>query len=142
MIAYLDAPDISERIKNIIFKLQLDHVKVDRIACFRSKGSGAKNTIARCHALPKIMQKALNCQPFYIIEVISEEFDKMPYEEQTKTLIHEILHVPVAFGGGFKHHDYVNEAMVDKFFKQYNNLNDVEKQETLFKDKIKEIFKK
>jgi len=142
MIVYLDAPDISERIKEIVFRLELDHVRADRVACYRSKGSSAKGTIARCHALPKIMQKALQCQPFYIIEVISEEFDEMPEDEQTRTLVHELLHIPLAFGGGFKHHDFVNDEMVERFYKKFMIEKEKEQKNIDFKDKLKDVFKR
>ena len=32
------------------------------------------------------------------------------------------MHIPNTFGGGFKHHDYVNEANINKFFRVYKNL--------------------
>ncbi len=119
MINYLDAEDIRNNIKEIIFKLELDHVNLDRVSCIRSKGSNSKGVIARCHALSKIMQKCLDCEPFYIIEVVSERFDKMSEEDKIKVLIHELLHIPKAFGGGFRHHDFVDDCMVDKFYNNY-----------------------
>ena len=119
MIKYHDAEDIRDNIKDIIFKLELDHINLERIYCIRSNGSGSRGVIARCHALSKVMQKGLNCEPFYVIEVISERFDKLSQEEKLKTLIHELLHIPKAFGGGFRHHDFVNEGIVDKFYRNY-----------------------
>lgn len=140
MIVYLDAQDITDKVKELVMKLELDHVQLDKIACFRSKGSNAKGTIARCHALPKIMQRALKVQPFYVIEVISEEFDKMSEDDKTRTLIHELLHVPHAFGGGFKHHDFVNKAMVEKFYKRYKNLDSEQNTEQTLREKIRKVF--
>lgn len=71
----------------------------------RSKDSGSRRTIARCHALPRIMQLSLNQKPHYVIEVISERYDKLSKEEQTKILIHELMHIPLTFGGGFRAHN-------------------------------------
>lgn len=119
MIQYLDAEDIREGIKDIIFKLELDHVNLDRVACIRSKGTSSRGIIARCHALSKIMQQCLGCKAFYIIEVISERYDKMSEEDKTKVLIHELLHIPRTFGGGFRHHDFVDDNMVEKFYRNY-----------------------
>lgn len=119
MIKYSDADDIKEKVRRIVFVLELDHVNLNRIAFIRSDGSAAEGTIARCHALSRIMQKGLECKPFYIIEVISEQFDKMSEEEKTKTLIHELLHIPRAFGGGFRHHDFVDDRMVNRFYRQF-----------------------
>ena len=73
--------------------------------------------MARCHALSRIWQKALNIKAVYIIEVISERFDKFSEEEKTKTLIHELMHIPKSFGGGFIHHNMVNERNIDKLYK-------------------------
>jgi len=146
MIKYFNAEDIRERVTEIVLKLEMGHVNLERVSCIRSKGSGARGTIARCHALPKIMQLSMHCEPFYIIEVLSEEFDKMSHEEQTRVLIHELLHVPKAFGGGFKHHDYVNERMVERFYIQYKKIKGEEIKEKTFKDKftksVKDVFGK
>jgi predicted metallopeptidase len=59
---------------------------------------------------------ALNTKAAYLIEVISEKFDKLSEEEKTKTIIHELMHIPKAFGGGFKHHDFVTSRNVDKIY--------------------------
>ena len=37
------------------------------------------------------------------------------------------MHIPKAFGGGFKHHDHVTERNVNKHYKMYMNLKDKEK---------------
>lgn len=52
----------------------------------------------------KIWQLALGINAHYIVEVISEKFDRLNQEEQDKVLIHELMHIPFCFGGGFKHH--------------------------------------
>ncbi len=60
------------------------------------------------------MQLGMQQKPFYTIELITEKFDRLPEDEKTKTLIHELLHVPAAFGGGFRHHKtHVNHHTVD-----------------------------
>lgn len=119
MIKYEPAPDLKEKMIRILEKTNLDHVKRDRVACIRSRGSSARNIIARCHALSKIWQQALNCKAFYIIEVISERFDRLTEEEKTKTLLHELMHIPKSFGGGFKHHDWVTNKNVEKIYREF-----------------------
>ncbi len=65
------------------------------------------------------MQKAIGVSAFYALEFLSERFDKLDEEEKTKTIIHELMHIPKTFGGGFKHHDFVCEKNVDRFYKEY-----------------------
>jgi predicted metallopeptidase len=89
MIRYELADDIGSKIKDILDKLQMAHVDGSRVVCVRSKGSSSKRLLARCHGLSRIMQLALNEKPHYVIEVVSERFDKLSKEEQTKVLIHE-----------------------------------------------------
>ena len=65
------------------------------------------------------MQKALFRKAFYVLEFLSERFDKMSAEEQVKVIIHELMHIPKCFGGGFKHHNFVTERNVNKYYKAY-----------------------
>lgn len=119
-IHYENADDIKRKIELIIKVLDMKHVNPSRVYCIRSHGSSSRGIVARCHSLPKIMQQVLAIEPAYIIEVISESFDKQKEEEQVKTLIHELLHIPKTFGGGFLHHNVVTRTKIDKL---YNKLN-------------------
>ena len=113
-------PEIESKVKDIVSKLGMNHIQTERLACMRSRKSGARGTIARCYALSKIWQKAMNTKAWYIIEVISERYDKMSQEDQEKTIIHELLHIPNSFGGGFKHHgNWVTRARVEEYYKKY-----------------------
>lgn len=118
MIKYFRAPDIEQRIAEIISALELEHIEPRRVVCIRSRGSAARRTIARCHAMSRAMQAALGTPSHYIIEVISEKFDSLPEHEQTKTLLHELLHIPKAFGGGFKYHGFVNRERVESMYRK------------------------
>jgi predicted metallopeptidase len=118
-IKYNEAVDIKEKIRKIVSVLDMKHVNLSRVFCIRSHDSSSRNIVARCHALPKIMQQVLNIEPAYIIEILSEKFDTMSEEEQMKTLIHELLHVPQTFGGGFRHHDFVRRSTIEKFYRQF-----------------------
>ena len=104
MIRYELAHDLSERIVDILRRVGMTHVDASRVTCLRSKGSRSRRIIARCHGLSKIMQLALNQGPHYVIEVISERFDTLSREDQTRVLIHELMHIPHSFGGGFRAH--------------------------------------
>jgi len=129
-IKYELAEDIQETINEIAFLL-FPHVKIDSVICIRSYGSSSRRTIARCHALGKVMQLALSRKGFYAIETISERFDKLSDEDKLKTLIHELMHIPKTFGGGFRHHDYVCEENIEIEYQKYINLktnNNIEKE--------------
>lgn len=120
MIRYELAEDIGAKIKNILHRLQMTHIDESRVACVRSKGSNSKRVIARCHGLSKIMQLALKQRPHYIIEVVSERFDKLSKGEQTKVLIHELMHIPHSFGGGFRtHKPHVTQKRVERMYKKF-----------------------
>jgi predicted metallopeptidase len=120
MIEYYLAEDIDCRVKEILWKLQMTHIDETRLICLRSKGSGSRRVIARCHGLSRIMQLALNKKPHYIIEVLSERFDQLNKEDQTKVLIHEILHIPYSFGGGFRsHRPFVTRAKVQRMYDKF-----------------------
>jgi predicted metallopeptidase len=120
VIEYFDAPDIRERVLQIIYLLKFDHVKLDRVHFIRSRGSKSERTIARIHGLGRIWQEALMMEPTYILEIVHELFDFAPREIQDKTLIHEVLHIPHGFKGGFRHHkNYVTKERVDTWYKRY-----------------------
>jgi len=118
-IKYELAEDIMARLYDIAKKLEMEHVRLSGVYAVRSRGSQSRGTIARCHALSKIWQKCLNIKAVYIIEIISERFDRMTREEQDKTLIHELMHIPKSFGGGFIHHNVVNERNVNNLYNVY-----------------------
>lgn len=112
---YERAPDVSEMLVKIVDKLGFTHIPKHRVYCYRSYGSKAGNVIARVHSLPRIWQQALSEPAYYAVEVLSEQYDALPYEEKEKTLIHELLHIPKSFGGGFRHHrDWVTKRRVDQ----------------------------
>lgn len=102
-----------------ICKRLFPHVIISRVKCYRSRGTSTKNTIARCHALGKLMQEAMGVDAFYALEFICEKFDKLKTEEKVKVVIHELMHIPESFGGGFKHHDVVTDKNVELAYKSY-----------------------
>ena len=72
---YKEAPDLKERLVDVVKTLRMDHIDLERIECLRSFGSSTKRTIARCHALGKVLQKAMKVDAFYTIEFL-ERFDR------------------------------------------------------------------
>jgi len=110
-----DLQKIAEDISQLLFP----HIVMERVKCYRSYGSSTKRTIARCHALGKLMQKAIGVKAYYALEFLSSRFDKLKQEDQIKTIIHELMHIPQTFGGGFRHHDFVCEKNVNLYYKTY-----------------------
>ncbi|MGQ9640751.1 MAG: putative metallopeptidase [Candidatus Bathycorpusculaceae bacterium] len=118
-IKYVEASDVKKRVDEIAENLNLFHIPPQFVFCVRSSGSKSKRTIARIHGLGKIWQETLNLPPSYIIEVISERYDKLSEEEKEKTLIHELLHIPHGFSGGFRpHKGYVNREKVEQLYRK------------------------
>lgn len=132
---YLEAPDLQDRMIEIVQTLGLEHVDTNRVKCFRSKGTSTKRTLARCHTVGKLMQKAMNVPPHYAIEFL-EIFEKLPKDEQDKVIIHELMHIPKTFGGGFRQHDFVCEENVDVLYEKYVNLKMKDIKQTVPEKKI------
>lgn len=121
-IEYYDAPDVKTLVDEIAVKLRFTNVEVDRVFCFRSKGSQSRRVVARIHSLGKVWQKALNTRAGYLIEVISERFDRLSQFEKERVLIHELLHIPAGFSGGFRpHRGFINKRILDKLHEEYRN---------------------
>lgn len=115
---YEYAPDLKERMMDIVKTLNMGHVDVNRVECLRSSGSSTKRTIARCHTIGKVMQKAMRVPAHYAIEFL-ELFEKLSRDEQDKVIIHELMHIPQTFGGGFRQHDFVCESNVNALHRTF-----------------------
>ncbi len=119
MIEYYPAPDIKRRCEEIVELLRFDHVQPRNVFCVRSRGSASRRTIARIHGLGRVWQSAMEIEPTYIIEVISEQFDPLSVDGQDRVLVHELMHIPQAFQGGFRYHkDYVTHENVEIWFRR------------------------
>jgi len=113
-IKYAEAPDVKRMVERVVTRLSFHHIDLNGIYCYRSTSSKSKRTVARIHNLSKLWQRALGRPASYLIEVISERFDKLSQEEKEKVIIHELLHVPEGFGGGFRpHKGYITRKKID-----------------------------
>jgi len=115
------APDVDEKVKEIVSVLSYGHINEFRLICMRSHNTSA-NAYARIWNLPDIWQKALSVGTFYIIEVVSQHYDKLPQEEKEKVLIHELLHIPKTFSGALRPHEghvKINHKTVGQLHKIY-----------------------
>lgn len=111
--------------REIASALGFKHINAERIACVRSTGSKTRRVIARVHSTGKAMQTGMREKAFYSIELVSEKFDRLSMEDKVKTLIHELMHIPASFGGGFRSHkQHVTRANVDCQYDRYINRRD------------------
>jgi predicted metallopeptidase len=118
---YEYASDLQSRMVDIVNILEMEHIDVMRVKCFRSRGSSTKRTIARCHTVGKLMQKAMDMPAYYAIEFL-ERFERMSPAEQDKVIIHELMHIPKTFGGGFRQHDFVCAENVEQLYAKFARL--------------------
>jgi predicted metallopeptidase len=132
-IKYYEAPEIKQQVDQLAEECEFYHVVPQFVYCVRSKGSKARRTIARIHGLGKLWQGVLNMPPAYTIEVISEIYDKMSDEDKEKTLVHELMHIPGGFSGGFRpHKGYVERKMVDEVYAKLKKTRAAQKSQLLF----------
>lgn len=102
-IEWRKAYDIQKRIRRLVKTLNIGWVKTSRIFSFRSTNANTR-AYARIWGLGRIWQEALGETPAYIIEVISEKFDRLSEGEKDKVLLHEITHIPQNFSGALMPH--------------------------------------
>ncbi|MBN1168396.1 metallopeptidase [Candidatus Woesebacteria bacterium] len=98
-----EAPDIQERVDRMVFSLKPQWLNKGKIHCFRSTNSSSR-AYARIWGLSKIWQIALSQKPSYVIEVLSEKFDRLKVKEQEEVLLHELAHIPKNFSGSLLPH--------------------------------------
>jgi predicted metallopeptidase len=119
-IKYYAAPDVKQLADSITTQLNLAHVKPADVYCFRSRGSRSKRTVARIHSLQKLWQIALQTRPRYLIEVIAERYDRLSQTDKERVIIHELLHIPSGFSGGFRpHRGYITRKTIDRLHQAY-----------------------
>lgn len=108
---------IQKEVEYIVKKLELDYINSKRIFCYRTTGSKAR-AYARIWSFPKIFQDALNLEPAYVIEVLTEKYDRLPDHEKKKVLVHELMHIPKNFSGSLLPHFRGFEKKVKELYKR------------------------
>ena len=104
-VDWQQAPDIAKRVSLLVSSLEFDWIKQEKVHSFRSQNSKSR-AIARIWGLPRVWQMALGKEAAYILEVISERFDKLSPKEQDKVLLHELAHIPKNFSGSLVPHSH------------------------------------
>lgn len=102
-IEWQSAPEIKRRVEAIVSSAGLDWVKKDNIQCVRSTSANTR-AVARIWGLGRIWQEVMGYPAGYIIEVVSEKFDKLSDREKDKVLMHELAHIPMNFSGAMLPH--------------------------------------
>lgn len=117
---YLYSSFWTRKAREVARVLGYTHIDPSRVSVVLSKGSRARRTVARIHGLGKALQAGMRVPPHYVIELVSERFDRQSEREKLDTLVHELNHIPACFGGGFRNHaTHVTRARVRREVARY-----------------------
>src|SRR5260221_11707482 len=120
-VEWIKDDTIKKRVVRLVVDLGIDWVVPDLVYTFRSYNS-ASNAIARIWGLNKVWQMAIDHDPAYVLEVISERFDKLSERQKDEVILHELAHIPRNFSGALMAHSHGKGAFhdkLDKFIKDY-----------------------
>ncbi len=117
-IVWQEDTKLKRQLKKTIKEAGVDWVKASRIFTYRSINAKTR-AYARIWGLSRIWQKALKVEPGYILEVISEKYDRLSEHEKSKVLLHEIAHIPKNFSGALIPHIRHGKR---NFYTKVNNL--------------------
>lgn len=120
-----EAKDIQKDLQHILENIDLPYIKLNRIFTYRTTGSKTR-AYARTWSFPKIFQKALKVESAYVIEVLSEQYDRLDDDKKKKVLIHELLHIPKNFSGALLPHKTRSRnihSLANQLFKEYKKKN-------------------
>jgi len=115
------AVEVRKDLCEVVNTLQLKHIDLERIFCYRTMGSKSR-AYARIWCFPKIFQDALDIKPAYVIEILSKYYDRLGKDDQKKVLIHELLHIPKNFSGALVPHKTRTRRisiLTNQLFKEY-----------------------
>ncbi len=118
MIRYEKDENLEKIVKCVIDNLGMEYIKKSNIYIVKSFNAKTK-AIARIYSIPSAIRFALGIEPIYVIEFVSEKFDKLSFEDKIKVVIHELLHIPSHFTGGLRPHGkMVNKKIVNNLYKK------------------------
>src|SRR5260221_7651998 len=115
-VEWIKDDTIKERVVRLVIDLEIDWVMPDLVYTFRSYNS-ASNAIARIWGLNKVWQMAIEHDPAYVLEVISERFDRLSERQKDEVILHELAHIPRNFSGALMAHSHGKGAFHDKLDK-------------------------
>lgn len=120
-IEWVEDEQVKKRIGELANLANLTYINPKRVFCYRSEGAKTR-AYARIWGLSRIFQQALVIEPAYVIEVISEKFDRLPQKDRDMILIHELLHIPRTFSGALVPHHDRGGVSEDRVREIYRNL--------------------
>lgn len=120
------APDVKKMVTRVLSRVSVPYVDAKRIVCMRSFHATSRAR-ARIWSFPRIWQMALNLPAHYVIEVLSEHFDHLSVDDQTRIIIHELMHIPKNFSGALVphrgRHKRIDHRTVEQFFRLYKEAD-------------------
>ncbi len=117
-VAWSYDPKLNKLLKKVIKEADVDWIKTPRIFTLRSINAKTR-AYARIWGLSRIWQQVLKEDPAYILEVISERYDRLSEHEKSKVLLHEVTHIPKNFSGSLVPHIRRGKR---NFYTKVNNL--------------------
>lgn len=118
------APDVQNLVKHVLPHLPFDYIDDDRIVCMRSFKATSRAR-ARIWSFPRIWQMALGKPAHYVIEVLSQHFDKLSDDDKSRVIIHELMHIPKNFSGALVphrgRHKRIDHRTVERLFQMYKH---------------------
>ena len=118
---------IQKELNRLVKLLGFSNGDKSKVYCYRTIGSKAR-AYARIWSFPKIFQEVLNVPPSYIVEVLSEKFDRLSDDQKTRVLIQELLHIPKNFSGSLLPHRGRGRRIdreVDRLYKMYKEATKI-----------------
>ncbi|MUM64278.1 metallopeptidase [Acidianus infernus] len=91
-------------------------IDLNKIVFLRSKNSKT-TAIARTLTLPPQWRYVLGDNVLYIIEVVSEKYDKLECSDKVFVITHELMHIPRTMKG-LRNHNYKGFKQIRKISKE------------------------
>ena len=128
MVEWREDRALKKDLISLIKGSKVSWVNISRVFAYRSLNAKTR-AYARIWGLSRIWQEALKISPAYIIEVISEKYDKLSKHEKNKILLHELVHIPKNFSGALIPHTRRRKGSFrDTLKKLYEDYNSARRQ--------------
>ncbi|BDC19506.1 putative metallopeptidase [Acidianus sp. HS-5] len=115
MLKLEKAEDVKELAIRINEETNME-INLNKVAFLRSKNSKT-TAIARTLTLPPQWRYILGDDILYIVEVISEKYDKLECSDKIFVITHELMHIPKTMKG-LRNHNYKGFRHIRKISKE------------------------